>query len=79
MVVAANSGMPTHPAWYLDLAAHPDAEVDVEGRTLRVHAEEMSPEAADAWWPRVLAAPDYARFRTRTDRRIPLVRLVPSP
>ena len=77
VVVAANSGMPTHPAWYLNLTAHPDAEIEVEGRTVRVRAEEMSPAEADAWWPRVLAAaPDYARFRVRTDRRIPLLSLV---
>lgn len=52
--------------------------MQVDGRTLRVHAEEMSPAAAEAWWPRVLAAaPDYARYPARTDRRIPLLRLVP--
>jgi len=79
VVVAANSGRPTHPAWYLNLVAHPEAEVDVEGRSVRVRAEELSPAAADAWWPRVLAAaPDYARYRARTDRRIPLLRLVPE-
>jgi deazaflavin-dependent oxidoreductase (nitroreductase family) len=78
VVVAANSGMPTHPAWYLNLTAHPEATVDVEGRTVRVRAEEMPPAEADDWWPRVLAAaPDYARYRARTDRRLPLVRLVP--
>jgi deazaflavin-dependent oxidoreductase (nitroreductase family) len=78
VVVGANSGMPTHPAWYLNLTEHPEAKVDVEGRTMRVHAEEMPPAEADAWWPRVLAvAPDYARYRARTDRRLPLLRLVP--
>jgi deazaflavin-dependent oxidoreductase (nitroreductase family) len=78
VVVAANSGMPTHPAWYLNLTAHPEARVEVEGRRLTVRASEMSAEEADGWWPRVLAtAPDYARYRQRTDRRIPLLRLVP--
>jgi deazaflavin-dependent oxidoreductase (nitroreductase family) len=78
VVVAANSGLPTHPAWYLNLSAHPRAEVEVDGRTLPVRAEVLPTEEADAWWPRVLqAAPDYARFRQRTDRTIPLVRLTP--
>lgn len=78
VVVAANSGMPTHPAWYLNLTAHPEALVDVEGRRLRVRAEEMSADDREAWWPRILAtAPDYARYRGRTDRVIPLLRLVP--
>jgi deazaflavin-dependent oxidoreductase (nitroreductase family) len=78
VIVAANSGMPTHPAWYLNLTEHPEATVDVEGQTMRVRAEEMPPAEADTWWPRVLAtAPDYDRYRARTDRRLPLLRLVP--
>jgi deazaflavin-dependent oxidoreductase (nitroreductase family) len=78
IVVAANSGMPTHPAWYLNLTADPEARVEVDGRTLTVRADELSADEAEAWWPRVLAtAPDYARYRARTERRLPLVRLVP--
>jgi deazaflavin-dependent oxidoreductase (nitroreductase family) len=77
IVVAANSGMPTHPAWYLNLKAHPWAHVEVEGRQIDVRAEELSPAEADAHWPRVLEiAPDYAKYTQRTTRRIPLVRLV---
>ncbi|MGY1753394.1 nitroreductase/quinone reductase family protein [Blastococcus sp. SYSU D01042] len=78
VVVAANSGMPAHPAWYLNLIADPRATVELEGRTVQVRAVPMTAEEAAAWWPRVLAAaPDYARYRQRTDRRIPLLRLVP--
>lgn len=78
IVVAANSGMPTHPWWYYNLQAHPEARVEVAGRTVQVRAEELSPEQAQAFWPRVLdAAPDYARFTQRTTRRIPLMRLEP--
>jgi deazaflavin-dependent oxidoreductase (nitroreductase family) len=77
--VAANSGLPTHPAWYLNLLADPRAVVEVEGRTVPVRAVPMTREEAAAWWPRVLAAaPDYARYPRRTDRPIPLVRLVPA-
>ncbi len=80
VVVAANSGMPNDPAWYLNLTADPRATVEVDGRTLQVRAVPMTPEEASAWWPRVLdAAPDYARYPKRTDRPIPLVRLVPDP
>lgn len=79
VVVAANSGLPTHPGWYFNLTAHPEAVVEVEGRTLRVRAEEMPTQEAAAFWPRVLeTAPDYARYRERTSRVIPLLRLTPS-
>lgn len=80
VVVAANSGMPSDPAWYLNLTADPRATVEVDGRTRQVRAVPMTPEEAAAWWPHVLdAAPDYARYPKRTDRRLPLVRLVPDP
>jgi deazaflavin-dependent oxidoreductase (nitroreductase family) len=78
VVVAANSGMPTDPAWYLNLMAEPRARVEVDGRVIEVSAEPLTREAAAAFWPRVLeAAPDYSRFTARTDRPLPLVRLSP--
>ena len=80
VLAAANSGLPTPPAWYLNLLADPAPTVDVEGRRyVPVRAEELSDEEAAAFWPRLLElAPDYERYRARTDRRIPLVRLVPN-
>ena len=80
VVVAANSGLPTNPCWYLNLMAHPWAQVEAGGRTLQVYAEELSPDEAARFWPRVLKrAPDYARYLERTSRRIPLIRLVARP
>ena len=77
IVVAANSGMPSHPAWYLNLTADPRARVEVDGRTVQVRAEQLPAAEAAAWWPRVLeTAPDYARYPERTDRPLPLLRLV---
>ena len=78
VVVAANSGLPAPPGWYVNLTAHPEAVVEVEGRTLRVRAAEMSARDVAAFWPRVLeTAPDHARYRERTSRAIPLLRLTP--
>lgn len=78
VLVAANSGLPTHPGWYHNLAAAGEARVEVDGRTLRMRAEHLSREEAEAFWPQVLRqAPDYARYRQRTGRVIPLLRLKP--
>jgi len=78
IVVAANSGLPAHPGWYFNLKADPHADVEVEGATVHVRAEELSAEDAAAWWPRVLQiAPDYGRYLKRTNRVIPLLRLTP--
>ena len=80
IVVAANSGMPRPPAWYLNLRDHPTARVEFDGRTMAVRAEELSAAEATSAWPRVLStAPDYARYRRRTDREIALLRLVVLP
>ncbi len=79
IVVAANSGLPAHPDWYLNLKAHPHAHVEVDGRTMQVLAEQMPAMDAAAFWPRVLEiAPDYARYPRRTARVIPLLRLIPA-
>lgn len=78
IVVAANSGLPAPPSWYFNLTADPRARVEVPGRTIEVHAEELSADEAAAFWPRVLeVAPDYARYPRRASRRIPLIRLIP--
>jgi deazaflavin-dependent oxidoreductase (nitroreductase family) len=69
--------MPRPPAWYRNLRAHPLARVEAEGRTLAVRADELSDAEAAETWPRVLAiAPDYRRYRERTDRPLRLLRLV---
>ena len=78
VVVAANSGMPTHPSWYVNLKANPRAHVEVEGRQVDVWSVELSAAEAAVFGPRVLAiAPDYAKYPRRTTRSIPLVRLIP--
>lgn len=77
IVVAANSGLPTHPGWYFNLKADPQAQVEVDGETKQVRAEELTPQQAAAFWPRILqTAPDYARYLRRTDRVLPLLRLI---
>lgn len=79
IILAANSGLPSPPGWYFNLTADPLVQVEVGGRTLRVRAEEMSADEADAWWPRLLRiAPDIARYPRRTSRRIPMIRLAPE-
>src|SRR5947208_1664650 len=37
-VLASNFGAPVHPAWYLNLLAHPDVTVEIGRANLRAHA-----------------------------------------
>jgi deazaflavin-dependent oxidoreductase (nitroreductase family) len=74
VLIGSKGGAPRHPAWYLNLEARPDVEIQVgrEHRSLR--ARRASPDEAARLWPLILErAPGYAKYRARTSREIPLV------
>lgn len=79
IVVASAAGAKENPAWYLNLAAHPDrATVTTGGRTVPVVAEELHGDERDAAWRRVTtASPGFARYQAKTDRELPVIRLTP--
>jgi deazaflavin-dependent oxidoreductase (nitroreductase family) len=80
ILAAANDGGTTHPGWYYNLAAEPTARVEIEGRTLDVRAEELPPWEAAGWWQQIVRIqPGYERFARATTRRIPILRLMPTP
>ena len=77
LVVGSNMGAAKHPAWFTNLARHPDqAEIELGGRMTRVTPESLvGPERADAWQRVVETSPGFARYEQMTDRLIPVVRL----
>jgi deazaflavin-dependent oxidoreductase (nitroreductase family) len=78
VVVAANDGGKSHPGWYHNLVAQPVADVEIHGRRVPVRAEELDQEAASAWWRMIIQRdPSYKRYRRATDRRFPIIRLMP--
>lgn len=78
IVAAANDGGASDPGWYFNLRAEPAATVEVMGRTIRVRAEELSPEDAADWWSRIVRRdPGYERYARATSRGFPIIRLVP--
>jgi deazaflavin-dependent oxidoreductase (nitroreductase family) len=78
IVVAANDGGATDPAWYRNLLADPSATVEVRGTRIPVIARELAEDEGAAWWDRILlAAPDYERYARATTRRFPIIRLTP--
>jgi len=79
VVVAANDGGRTHPGWYHNLHARPEAVVEVMGRRLRVRAEELPADEVPGWWQRILKRDaSYERYERATTRSFPIVRLVPT-
>jgi deazaflavin-dependent oxidoreductase (nitroreductase family) len=80
LVVASAGGAMANPAWYHNLAAHPDqAQIEVGGSTVKVTAAQLAGPERDAAWKRITAAqPRYAGYEKKTDRVIPVIRLTAS-
>ena len=79
LIVASAAGAPKNPAWYYNLAAHPaEVQVEVDGRKEAVIAEELhGTERDEAWQQITTAAPRFAEYQQKTDRELPVIRLVP--
>ncbi len=79
LIVASYGGAPRHPAWYLNLQAQPNAEIQVKGDRIAVTARTASAAEKPRLWQLVTEAwPNYDVYQTRTDREIPIVVLSPS-
>jgi deazaflavin-dependent oxidoreductase (nitroreductase family) len=77
LVVASKGGAASHPAWFHNLAAHPDqVEIEFEGRKTAVTPQTLSgDERATAWQRIITERPGFAEYETKTDRQIPVIRL----
>jgi len=80
LVAASAAGAQANPAWYLNLAAHPDqVTVELAGRKVAVTAEELhGAERGQAWTQITTEAPNFRKYETTTDREIPVIRLTPK-
>jgi deazaflavin-dependent oxidoreductase (nitroreductase family) len=80
VVVASFSGAPQHPSWYINLAdrtANPEVFVRVQGKTYWSVPEVIEGDDYDRVWAGINAdRPYYNDYQSRTDRKLPLVRLV---
>ena len=73
-LVASQGGAPTHPVWYYNLIAAPDAVQIQDGpEPFAVSVREVSGDEKATWWTRAVAAyPPYDDYQAKTDRQIPL-------
>lgn len=79
LVVASMGGAPMHPQWYLNLQAHPAAEIQVRDERIAVTARTATAEVKPRLW-RIMTElwPNYDAYQARTDRPIPVVVLSPT-
>ncbi|MGH2400940.1 MAG: nitroreductase family deazaflavin-dependent oxidoreductase [bacterium] len=79
IVIASNGGEPAHPAWFLNLRAHPDVKVQIGRRLIGVRGREVQDAERERLWAWITSRqPSYARYQARTSRRIPVVILEPD-
>jgi deazaflavin-dependent oxidoreductase (nitroreductase family) len=75
-VITSNAGRDREPAWWLNLQADPDAEIEVGSGRRRVRARKATRARFDRLWPRFVAGlRDYEAYRRKTDRELVIVLL----
>lgn len=74
VIVASKGGAPQHPAWFENLAADPDATIQVRDEVVPVRASVAEgDERARLWSLMSEAWPAYDDYKEKTDREIPVV------
>jgi deazaflavin-dependent oxidoreductase (nitroreductase family) len=78
LVVASKGGADEPPAWYLNLAANPDVQVQVKGDKFAARARTATAaEKPEMWRLMATAWPAYDEYQQKTKREIPVVVLEP--
>jgi F420H(2)-dependent quinone reductase len=78
VIVGSMGGTPKHPAWFHNVSAGPDTEVEVRGGRRAVRARVADAGERDRLWPRLVEHyPGFATYQGRTEREIPVVILSP--
>lgn len=80
ILIASNYGRPNHPAWYLNLKAHPDVVVTYKGQAEPYWATEAEGEERDECWQKAMQCyRGYDNYRKWAGaRRIPVILLAPA-
>jgi deazaflavin-dependent oxidoreductase (nitroreductase family) len=74
LVVGSHGGSDEPPAWYRNLEADPEVEVQVKDERFKARARTASPEEKRELWPTMTAEwPAYDEYQTKTERDLPVV------
>ena len=81
LVAATIGGSARHPAWVLNMAAHPDdIWLEVGTERFKVRGESLEgTERVEALARIAKVASRYGKYQEKTDREIPIVRLTREP
>ncbi len=74
VVVASKGGAPAHPAWYLNLRAHPEVQVQVGAEKFTGRARTATADERPRLWEAMAKIwPAYNEYQQKTRREIPVV------
>jgi deazaflavin-dependent oxidoreductase (nitroreductase family) len=74
LIVASKGGDDAPPAWYVNLQADPEVELQVWGEKFKARARDATPEEKPELWAIMTKHwPAYDEYQTKTDRPIPVV------
>lgn len=78
-VIASKGGDPKHPAWFHNITAKPDLEIQVGRETIPVRVRVAEGDERARIWKKAdeVNKGGYEQYQTRTDRKIPVVVLEP--
>lgn len=76
-VIASNAGRESHPAWYLNLTSHPNADIEIKRSRRQVMARVATPEERERLLAYVATQNPRRSEQTPTTRQIPVVILDP--
>ncbi len=76
VIVASKGGSDSHPAWYLNLLANPNATIEANGETISVHATPAhGAERRRLYDQHAAAHPGFLDYEKKTSREIPVLLL----
>ena len=79
VIIASKGGAPSHPAWYLNLLARPDCEIQVAHDRFAVRARTAEGQERESLWRQLVEIyPPYEDYQEATPRQIPVVVLDPA-
>jgi deazaflavin-dependent oxidoreductase (nitroreductase family) len=74
IIIASKGGAPTHPDWYHNLRAHPEATVEVGSERFPVRATFPEGQERQRLFDQMAAKmPNFAEYQRNTTRQIPVV------
>lgn len=74
VLVASNGGSRTHPAWYLNLTANPEVNVQVGAERFTARARTVTGDERPALWELMVKTfRTYASYQAKVKRELPVV------